>query len=287
MRVCLLWLLYLLSSGGVCEFRACLGQTSGRGWARWARAPICLVVRRGRFRCGSGWVGLGVGRIGVFRAGPVGFWWGLQFISFLAFSRTPWTDRFRRVLQVNLSVRAKSQTKRKSAGGAASGPGGGDFGLSYSFLACWGLGRGCVGPMLGTHVFVVVASRCWCVLDSACAFQVGFGRAWGGVWTGLARAPVCCLLRRSESSSALDALPSEHDKYGFSPNGPKGFLVGLLFQLSLGFTDNSQLMRHCHIYIYIHMYIHLSLYIYIYLHLSFSIHIWPFIRNPPYSFISD
>ena len=50
--------------------------------------------------------------------------------------------------------------KKKFAAGAASGPGGGNLGLSCLFLACWGPGMGCIGLLLGTRVFVVVASSC-------------------------------------------------------------------------------------------------------------------------------
>ena len=174
-----------------------------------------------RVHFGLVWGWVGVGRVGVFRRVR----WdsgGASNPSFFHFCRTPPGERFLYVLRVNLSVGDKFRTKTKLAGGAASEPVGGGFGLSRSFWACLGLGGGGAGLLLGTCVFVVVALWFWCVLRSACAFPAGFGRAWGGVWPGLAQAPVCCLGRRSESRSSLDDLPSKHDKCVFSPSGPKG-----------------------------------------------------------------
>ena len=108
--------------------------------------------------------------------------------------------------------------------------------------------------LLGIRVFVVVALWCWCVLRSACAFPVDFGPAWGVVWPRLARASVCSLVRSSGPRSSLDDLPSKHDEYVFSPNGPERSLVGVLFQFFYGFTEVPQLIGHCHMYIYIYIF---------------------------------
>ena len=269
-----LFSLFSLLSSLFSLFGACRGGSICRGCFICCRRAVCadfgpasakprLAVEPGGlqrpfvFWCagaGSAAVPVGWGgRVGVFSVGSGGFPVVSPIDLFFHFHGLPGQSVFDVFCSKSARRGQIPDKQKKFAAGAASGPGGSSFGLLCSFLTCWVLGRGRVGLLLGTHVFVVVASWCWCVLHFACAFQVSFGQAWGDVWPVLAQAPACCPLRRPESHSALDDPPSKHDKYVPSPNGPKGCLLGFPFQLFFsGFTDNLKLIGHCHIYIYIY-----------------------------------
>ena len=137
-----------------------------------------------RFWLGGG----GAGRF--FSSGSGGVPVGPPIHCFFAFLRTPPTERFCFVVQINPSVRDKSRTKSKLAGGAASGPDGSGFDLSRSFLAWLGLGGGGL-VCCWAHV-----SLLWwlCGFGASCVPRVRFRSVLGGPWVACGPGWLCQML---------------------------------------------------------------------------------------------